>query len=112
MPDGNQGPEHGFGIAKADDGAQESAQQSKSSPFEQQEFSNLSRGETERQQCADFCDALFEAKLKEKRHQQQGGCDEEKAEPEEKLAEVLGLVNGLQRLLAEWFETEAYIRRS
>ncbi len=63
--------------------------------------------EAEGEQDADFRGALFEAELKEEGHEQQGGDDQEDAEAEKELAEVLGLGGGLEGLLADGLEAEA-----
>src|SRR5439155_23695539 len=89
------------------DDTDEPADQRQRATFEQQQPSHLPRREAEREQRADFRRALFDAELKQQRHQQQRGGDEEEAEAEKQLAEILRLFGGCERLLPYRLEAQA-----
>ena len=90
-PHRGERPQHRFGVSDAAQRAHDAAHQRQRDAFDQQQAPHLLRRQTQRQQGPDFGGALFEPELKEQRHQQQRGHDQEEAEPEKELAEVLRL---------------------
>src|SRR5262249_4892503 len=74
--------------------------------FRQQHAPYLLRPEPKRQECPDLNLPLLHTKLEQQRHQQQRSYHEKDAEPEKELAEILRLVRGFERLLADWLEPQ------
>ena len=79
--------------------------------FAQEKIPHLLRREAEREQCADFWRALFEAELKQHRHQQQRRCDNEKTEAEKQSTEVLRFFRRLESLFTHWLEAQTQFLR-
>ena len=91
--------------------AEQRAEQRQPRALAEQESPDLSRRESQREQRADFLGALFDAELKQQRHQHARRHDQEKTEPDEQPAEVLSLRARREGLRAHGLEREAEIRR-
>src|SRR5256885_2382359 len=88
IPNRIQPPNHQARVSKSPKEADQCSNRRQDATFTQKQLANAPRRETKRQQRAGFNDALLETKLKQQRHEQQRGDNEEQTEPNEQAAEI------------------------
>src|SRR5687767_13235163 len=86
-------------VRDAGESPNDTANECEQQRFTEENAPHVSRPEPQGQERPNFSDTLFEAELEHQPHQDERGKDEEKAEAEEQLAEVLPACARCQRLL-------------
>src|SRR5262249_5293638 len=105
-PDRRQAPQQRLGLAEPGQCSQQAAKTRQDRDLFQEHFADLFGCKTEREKSADFSRALFEAELKQQRHEQERRDNKKDTEAKEQIAKILRLICGFERLLANGFEAE------